>query len=424
VPIPNLIDQICCGSAKVSLEPKHGSARAHGYLLAVAVICIAIGVMLSHWIEPGVHVEAVVLAGDTPALRFSPADSGSHPVALMAHGVTASKETLFRFGEELAMAGFVCYSVDLPGHGESRRLFSPMQNADTLTAIARELGSVDVFIGHSMGAGAGAESVRNGGLNPRLFIAVGSVSWLGEAGPPVLLLEGRFDEAIPKYSRAGGRWSFPLSMDQFDESLQLGTNSRVVLFPWCDHALEPYDPALVNTAVAAACAKVGKTPPAAPTRWLWRLAGLFLAMPSAFVLALRLPGLFPQLARIRGPVLAGVVILAFGLTSSTWLGTALNPRRVPVQIISIVCFWLVLAGAGRLRVPRWSMVALAALVAVGCVMAGEYLFGLFAGIGATGLFAGMVLGEIAARGGTRRDGDLAMAIFVGYAAGQWLPLVF
>lgn len=390
----------------------------------VAVICVVLGVVLSHWIEPGVRVEAVTLAGDTLALRFSPADADPYPVALLAHGVTASKETLFRFGEELATAGFVCYSVDLPGHGESRRLFSPRQNADTLTAIARELGSVDVFIGHSMGAGAGAESVRSGGLNPRLFIAVGSISWLGEAGPPVLLLEGRFDEAIPKYSRAGGRWPFPLSMNQFDESLQLGANSRVVLFPWCDHALEPYDPTLVNTAVAAACAKVGKTPPAAPTRWLWRLAGLLLAVPSAFVLALRLPGLFPQLARIRGPLLAGAVILAFDLTSSTWLGTAPNPRRIPVQIVAIICFWLVLAGAGKLRVPRWSGVALAVAFAVGCMIAGEYLFGLFAGIGATGLFAGMVLGEIAARCGTRRDGDLAMAIFVGYAFGQWIPLIF
>ena len=46
------------------------------------------------------------------------------------------------------------------------------------------------------------------------------------------------------------------------------------------------------------------------------------------------------------------------------------------------------------------------------------------GIGATGLFAGAILGEIAARGGTRRDGDIAMAIFVGYALGQWMPVGF
>ena len=38
------------------------------------------------------------------------------------------------------------------------------------------------------------------------------------------------------------------------------------------------------------------------------------------------------------------------------------------------------------------------------------------------LFMGTVLGGIAARQASRRAGDIAMAIFVGYAIGQWLPL--
>lgn len=393
-------------------------------MLVAAILCVAIGVFLSHRLEPGVHVEATTLAGDTPTLRFFPTDSGPHPVALLAHGVTASKETLFRFGEGLAAAGFICYSVDLPGHGESRRLFAPNENGRTLTAIVRELGSVDVFIGHSMGAGAGAASVREGGLNPHLFIAVGAVPMFGESGPPLLLLEGQMDEAIASHVRGSEQWPLPLSMGQFDEVVHARMNTRVMLFPWCDHALEPYDPRLVNAAVAAACATVGKTPPATPTRWWWRLAGLILAVPSAFILALRLPALFSQLKHIRGALLVGTIILAFDLASSTWLGTTPNPRRIPVQIIAIIFFWLTLTGAGKLRVPRWSVAALAIVAAVGCAIAGRYLLGLFTAIGATGLFAGAVLGEIVARCGTRRDGDIAMAIFVGYALGQWMPVMF
>src|SRR5690242_14443312 len=99
------------------------SARANWFIAAAALALIAVGVALSHRIEPGVRVEAVTLAGDTPALRFLPAGSGPRPVALLAHGVTASKETLFRFGEALAAAGFECIAVDLPGHGESPRSF-------------------------------------------------------------------------------------------------------------------------------------------------------------------------------------------------------------------------------------------------------------------------------------------------------------
>ena len=136
------------------------SVRANWCVVMAGVSFFAAGVILSRRVEPGVGVEAVTLAGDTPALQFLPANPGPRPVALLAHGVTASKETLFRFGEALAAAGFVCFAVDLPGHGESRRLFSFAENAPALEGIARAIGSVDVFVGHSMGAGAGAKAVR------------------------------------------------------------------------------------------------------------------------------------------------------------------------------------------------------------------------------------------------------------------------
>jgi hypothetical protein len=106
------------------------------------------------------------------------------------------------------------------------------------------------------------------------------------------------------------------------------------------------------------------------------------------------------------------------------LGTVPNPRRIPIQISAIILFWLALTGAGKLRIPRWSGALLAAVAAVGYMVAGQYLLGLFMGIGAAGLFAGVILGEIAAHCGTRRDGDIAMAIFVGYVLGQWMPTMF
>jgi pimeloyl-ACP methyl ester carboxylesterase len=381
-------------------------------------------VALSHRIEPGVRVEHETLAGETPALRFHPAGPGPHPVALLAHGVTASKETLFRVGEALAAAGFVCVAVDLPGHGESRRVFSHRENARTLTAVARELGTVEVFLGHSMGAGAGAESVRNGGLGPRLFIAVGAVPNLGATGPPLLLLAGRFDEPIVHWVSVSGRRVLPLPANQFDPSVAPGTDARIALFSWCDHAMEPYDPRLVNTAVEAACATVGKSAPAAPTRWLWRLAGVMLAVTGAFGLGVRLPEISPRLARVRGPLLAFAVILAVSLTTGTWLGAAPNLRRVPVQIVAMTLFWLVLAGAGKLRIPRWSLVAFAAVAAAGCEMAGAYFPALVARIGALVLGVATLLGAVADRSGPRRQGDLAMAIFLGYAFGQWMPRIF
>jgi hypothetical protein len=55
---------------------------------------------------------------------------------------------------------------------------------------------------------------------------------------------------------------------------------------------------------------------------------------------------------------------------------------------------------------------------------GPHPVALLAALFARVLLAGMALGWIAAYRGTRPDGDLAMAILVGYAVGQWMPRMF
>lgn len=82
--------------------------RDNRVIAAASIICFVTGIVLSHRMEPGVRVQKVTLADDTPALKFLPAGPGPHPVALLAHGYAGSKETLFRYGEALAAAGFIC----------------------------------------------------------------------------------------------------------------------------------------------------------------------------------------------------------------------------------------------------------------------------------------------------------------------------
>ena len=86
------------------------NARTNRWVIAAAIVALILGAILSRVIEPGVRVEKIMLATNTPALRLFPATPGPYPIALLAHGGTGSKETLFRFGE--ALAGFDCYSVD------------------------------------------------------------------------------------------------------------------------------------------------------------------------------------------------------------------------------------------------------------------------------------------------------------------------
>jgi pimeloyl-ACP methyl ester carboxylesterase len=408
------------GESRKAEKPDHG---VQGWIAALAVVALVAGVILSRCVEPGVRVEKMTLAGDTPVLHVESASPGPHPVALLAHGVTASKETLFCVAEALARAGFNCFAVDLPGHGESKRLFSPRENASVLTAVAREVGPVDVFVGHSMGAGAGAQSVFDGGLSPRLFIALGAVPRFDATRPQLLLLEGEFDEAIAGHLSRNGGAAFPLSAKDFS---RFGSPAaQVVIVPWCDHATEPYDPRVVGAAVEAACQSVDRMPPArAPSRWFWRLVGLILAVPSGVVGLMWLVKRFPRFASGRGFIFGAGMIAVLALTTNTWVQMVPNLRRVPFQLAAIGLTWLILSVAGKLRIPRWSFGALGAGVATLYLLRGSYFLALLAGIGAMGLAGGAMVGIPATRGGKRGDGDIAMAIFMGYAFGQWLPIIF
>ena len=171
--------------------------RTNRWVIAAAIAALILGAILSRTIEPGVRVEKIVLSTNTPALRIFPATPGPHPKALLAHGGGGSKEMLFRFGEAFAAAGFDCYSVDQAGQGESPDPIALTNLVLAFPELERALGGVDVFIGHSLGGGAAAWSVRDLGFRPKLFIGLEAMADVGESGPPVLLLMARFGEFRP-----------------------------------------------------------------------------------------------------------------------------------------------------------------------------------------------------------------------------------
>jgi len=381
------------------------SAPRKGFLV-VAVVFLAAGSILSHRLDPGIRVQAVTLAGKIPAFQFVPDGLGPHPIALLGHGFSASKETMFRYAEALAHAGFVCYAVDFAGHGASLQTFSIKAIVETLPEAARALGSVDVYIGHSMGGGAGGVAVREGGFRPRLFIALGSNPQLGENGPPLLLLAGRFEEFVPP------------------STLRARTDARLVLSPWSDHVLELWDPYLVRAAVEAACAAVGATPPsAAGTAWIWRTAGLLLAILGAASLIFycqRAPGL----ARTGAVLTPAIIILTIILAMDTIGGSAPQLRRIPLQLALAILLWFTLVTLAKWRLPRWTLPALGAVISLGLlapfISAGKFGF-LLATITTFFLLIATGLGWFVARRATRRDGDLATAILAAYLIGQWMP---
>jgi pimeloyl-ACP methyl ester carboxylesterase len=385
------------------------------FIVAAAIAALILGVILSHVTEPGVRFEKFMLTTNTPALRIFPATPGPHPKALLAHGGGGSKEMLFRFGEAFAAAGFDCYSVDQAGQGESPLPFSITNLLLNVQESDRALGGVDVFIGHSLGGGAGAWSVREFGFRPKLFIALESDIHVGERGPPVVVLMARFGEFRPLIET----W------------LKAQTNAQVFVAPWTEHIFAAYAPTLVNAGVKAACVAFDKPEPAAPTAWQWRLLGLLLGITGALGLMFCLPEIHPSLAKIRRFIVPGVLLLALVLTLWPWVGVNPQLRRIPAHLIVLAAVWLALIGADRLRRPRWSVPVLTAILTLCCFAvwwaADISFFGLLFAILAIStllLLPSVAVGGIATRSGSRRDGDIAMAIFASYVIGQFMPLFY
>jgi hypothetical protein len=268
------------------------------------------------------------------------------------------------------------------------------------------------------------------GFRPKLFIGVGAPVDVSKHGPQELLLGGLFEEL------------------NRPAKLHAITNAQVVISPWCDHILEFCDPVLVRAAVKAACAAVGKPVPAAPTAWRWRFAGLVLGIAGALVLMFRLPELHPRLARTRRWIVPAVLLIALILTMGTWVGVIPQLRRIPQQLVLLPVIWLALAGLSRLRLPRWSLAVFTGILALGCLAlwraygtkpvlvvvhanhvevtgpAFIWLFSTLMSIFAVStllLLPSTLVGRIATRGGSRRDGDVAMAIFASYCIGQFMP---
>ncbi len=384
---------------------RHFVDRNQQRVTAAAIVWFILGVILSHHLPSGVRVEKVMLAGDTPALKFIPASAGPHPVALLAHGYSGTKENLFWYAEALSEAGFVCYSVDLPGHGESQELYSPLNVAHAIGRVAHSLGGVDVLEGHSMGGMTAGEAVREGLLQPKLVIAVGADTRVGDHGPPLLLLVGRFDEFFNS------------------AELKARTDAQTIVSPWSNHGFELLDPVLIHAAVNAASAATARPAPRASMAWCWNVAGVFLALLGAFTLATAMPELLPRWNWAHGVLVAAIIAGGYFLIFHNWFDLKPHAKNIPWQIIAAIVTLPPLVGARKIRIRRGVFVILAIALAVAAVFATRtvlaqtnfplYWLVRLSMILAPAILVGALVGTIATIRGTRFSGDVAMALIIG-----------
>ena len=100
------------------------------------------------------------------------------PLAVLVHGVTASSRTWWQVGPWFAENGWRAVAVDLRGHGKSPRATYGLGLEDlagdlheTVAALLGPEESIDVLLGHSLGALAALELCREHvGTVPRLVL--------------------------------------------------------------------------------------------------------------------------------------------------------------------------------------------------------------------------------------------------------------
>ena len=178
------------------------SARTNRWVIAAAIATLIVGAILSRVIEPGVRVEKVMLTANTPALRLFPATPGPHPIALLAHGATGSKENAAfvsaRRSPPLVLIAIPWIRRDM----ENRRNLAPsgtsMESGAGPPTSCSSPGSLSGHLDRwtsssairwvvALVSGACSED----GFRPKLFIGVGARRRVGRARAAAALV-GRF----------------------------------------------------------------------------------------------------------------------------------------------------------------------------------------------------------------------------------------
>jgi len=176
--------------------------------------------------------------------RRRPRAPARRPPVLLVHGIAMNRQA-FDFGVErwsvaafLAAAGFDCFTLDLRGHGRSRRGPTRRWNLDTylaedlpaaLEAIRAATGEERVlYVGHSQGAILGMALC---GLWPRrvaALVAIGGPAYFSGALPRLRGLVRLRRLGLGRHFRALARMIAPFSGVWHPAEVELAINARNV----------------------------------------------------------------------------------------------------------------------------------------------------------------------------------------------------
>lgn len=204
--------------------------------LGLGAVLFAIALGLMHLSTPsGVQREVLQIPGPDgrPLLGDHWIPEDAQAALVIGHGVSENRGTMATMAKAFAARGYDVVAIDFWGHGRSREPFDWNRNKDQVLAwldwARTEYPDLPLaYLGHSMGGGAGNAALLERSAADA-FICLGMLP-RDIPEMPTLIALGRFEELFtPEQARqrADGK-------------------ADVLVSPWSNHALEPWDPVLIR----------------------------------------------------------------------------------------------------------------------------------------------------------------------------------
>ncbi|MCU0517049.1 MAG: alpha/beta fold hydrolase, partial [Oscillatoria sp. Prado101] len=343
--------------------------------LLLSVLLLAFGLLLCAFFNPStVKSESVAIHTDAGGqivarLYTSKTTPAPHPVMVLMHGTSASKEVMAPLAVELARHGMAAIAFDFGGFGESypRAADSAaIENldrnnlADARTVLAYVRSNKATFdsrrtgiAGHAMGGTTALELAQ---ADPQLRATI-MLGMTGAASPTVpknlFVGVGLYEQLNPPQE---ARSMIQQATGTNPGNFTAGTARRLVISPTADRVIEPYDPFLLAEAVRWAQLALdvpsGNLQPVVP----WYILGLLLTKAGGLatgVLMFLRAGAPVVGTQARQLYRGCAVFVLVALASAIWgLGsTGAGPSRGASTVL-LFCLALLLVTNYALRYPE------------------------------------------------------------------------
>lgn len=188
-------------------------------------------------IPSGIASEEICLNGPDERLCLATLWSPSSPkaVIIIGHGVSANRGVMATSAKAFAANGYAALAMDFWGHGRSQVKFDWEKNPDQIHAWCewartRYPGLSVVYMGHSMGGFAGSEAFSDSNKSrPDAFVCMGALP-RHPVLQKTLVAAGDFEELFT-----------------IEEAMRkVRGEAEVVRSPFSNHALETWDPVLIE----------------------------------------------------------------------------------------------------------------------------------------------------------------------------------